>query len=240
MGRVIDSKDTDKTRARYNRIAPVYDLMEILPERHFVPWRKKLWSLIPGGRVLEVGVGTGKNFPYHPAEAEVTGIDLSERMLAQARRKANRLGRPRDLRQMDTQQLDFADDSLDAATATFVFCSVPDPVQGLRELARVVKPQGRIVLLEHVRIDRPGFVGKLMDLLDPVVVRLIGAHINRRTASAVRQAGLVVEREEDLAARGLVKLIVARPSLADEADGGSIKSAKHPQSKRFDRPSRSE
>lgn len=212
MGQLIDPKETSKTRARYNRIALLYDLMEILPERRFALWRQKLWSLIPAGRVLEVGVGTGKNFPYHPVGVEVTGIDLSERMLARARRKADRLGRPRDLRQMDAQQLDFPDDSFEAATATFVFCSVPDPVQGLRELARVVKPEGRVVLLEHVRIDQPGFIGTLMDLLDPFIVRLTGAHINRRTAETVRRAGLVVEREEELAQLGLVKLIVARPA----------------------------
>ncbi len=214
----MDIQETGKTRARYNRIAPLYDLMEIFAERRFVPWRRELWSLIPGGRVLEVGVGTGKNFPYHPPEAEVTGIDLSDRMLVQARQKAEELGRPIDLREMDAQQLDFPDDSFDTATATFVFCSVPDPAQGLRELGRVVKPNGQIVLLEHVRIDRPGLIGKLMDLLDPLVVRVMGAHINRRTAETVRRAGLEVEQVEDLASRGLVKLIVARPPSPNGAD----------------------
>ncbi len=71
--------------------------------------------------------------------------------------------------------------------------------------------RGRILLLEHVRIDRPGILGKLMDLLDPLVVRIVGAHINRRTAENVRRAGLEVERVEKLAPLGLVKLIVARP-----------------------------
>jgi ubiquinone/menaquinone biosynthesis C-methylase UbiE len=206
----MSTQETAKTRARYNRIAPIYDLMEVFAERRFVPWREKLWSLIPAGRVLEVGVGTGKNFPYHPAKAEVTGVDLSDRMLNRAHEKAQKLGQPIELREMDAQQLDFPENSFEAATATFVFCSVPDPVVGLSELARVVKPGGRIVLLEHVRIDRPGLIGKLMDLLDPLVVRVMGAHINRRTAETVRQAGLEVEQVEDLAARGLVKLIVTR------------------------------
>ncbi len=207
-----DLQQTTLTLARYNRIAPVYDLMEILPERRFAPWRKRLWAMIPAGQILEVGVGTGKNFSYHPAGATVTGIDLSDGMLTRARRQAKKLGRPLDLRQMDAQQLEFPDNTFDAAVATFVFCSVPDPERGLRELARVVKPDGRIVLLEHVRINQPALVGQLMDLLDPLTVRVSGAHINRRTAETVQRAGLAVEQVESLAVRDLVKLIVARPS----------------------------
>ena len=131
-----------------------------------------------------------KNFAYHPPGIKVTGIDLSERMLEQARRRAEELGKSIELKQMDAQHLDFPDNSFDAAVATFVFCSVPDAVRGLRELGRVVKPEGRIFLLEHVRINRPEAVGKVMDLLDPLVVRLMGPHINRRTEENVRQAGL--------------------------------------------------
>ncbi len=206
------TRETAKTAARYNRIASIYDLMEVFPERRFAPMRQKLWSQIPDGEVLEVGVGTGKNFPYHPAEIKVTGIDLSDGMLEQARRRAEKLDKSIELKQMDAQHLDFPDNSFDAAVATFVFCSVPDAVRGLRELSRVVKPEGRIFLLEHVRINRPEAVGKVMDLLDPLVVRLMGPHINRRTEENVRQAGLKVERVECLASLDLVKLIVALPA----------------------------
>jgi phosphatidylethanolamine/phosphatidyl-N-methylethanolamine N-methyltransferase len=218
----INTRETAKTRARYNRIAPVYDLMEISAERRFIPWRRKLWSLIPSGRVLEVGVGTGKNFSYHPARTEVTGIDLSDRMLVRARQKAEEIDHPVVLREMDAQRLDFSDDSFEAAVATFVFCSVPDPERGLRELARVVKPGGRITLLEHVRIERPPLVGKLMDWLDPLVVRAMGAHINRRTAEAVRESGLEIEAVEDLAPLGLIKLITARPPSSNGRDTQKI------------------
>jgi len=205
-----DPKQTALTRARYNRIATVYDLMEFFPERRFALWRQQLWSQVPAGNILEVGVGTGKNFPYHPPAARVTGIDLSERMLALAQKRAQAMEREMDLRQMDVQRLDFPDDTFDAAVATFVFCSVPDPIQGLRELARVVKPEGRIFLLDHVRIDRP-LIGPLMDALNPVAVRLTGANINRRTVENVRRSGLNIESVTPLGPMDVVRLIVSRP-----------------------------
>jgi phosphatidylethanolamine/phosphatidyl-N-methylethanolamine N-methyltransferase len=214
----IDERETNRAESRYDRIAPIYDLMEILPERQFSAWREKLWAQVPEGRVLEVGVGTGKNLPYHPPTVEVVGIDISKRMLERAHRRAEELDSPVELRQMDAQQLDFPDDSFDAAVGTFVFCSVPDALQGLRELGRVVKPGGKILLLEHVRIDDPEIAGKVMDVLDPLVARLMGPHINRRTVENVRRAGLEVERVEILAPPKLVKLIVARPGDGVAAD----------------------
>jgi ubiquinone/menaquinone biosynthesis C-methylase UbiE len=219
MTPAIDVRETARTRARYDRIAPFYDLMERLPEKRFARWRDRVWSQLPAGRILEVGIGTGKNLPYHPPGADVVGIDLSARMLAGARQRAAELGRSVDLREMDVQRLDFDPDTFQGAAATFVFCSVPDPVKGLQELGRVVEPGGFIVLLEHVRIERPAVVGRLMDLLDPVIVRVMGAHIARRTVYNVRRAGLEVQREEDLIRLGLVKLIVAKATHAAESAG---------------------
>ncbi|HHH40435.1 MAG TPA: class I SAM-dependent methyltransferase [Chloroflexi bacterium] len=197
------------TRARYNRIAPLYDFLETLAERRYRNWRQRVWSLVEGPKVLEVGVGTGKNMPYYPPGVQVTGVDLSEKMLLRARRRAERMGLSVTLLQMDAQVLDFPDDTFDSAVATFVFCSVPDPVQGLREMTRVVRPGGRIVLLEHVRAEHP-LLGRLMDLLDPLVARLMGPHINRETVENVRRAGLTLERVEDVGMGGIFKLIVAK------------------------------
>ena len=197
------------TRARYQRLAPMYDRMEAVPERRFHPWRQRLWSLVHGPRVLEVGVGTGKNMSFWPRAVELTAIDLTPGMLDKAQRRAAELKLRVDLRLGDVQALEFPDASFDAAVATFVFCSVPDPVLGLRELKRVVKPGGQIILLEHMRSPNK-VIGKIMDVLNPLVVRVMGANINRRTLENVQAAGWSIEQADDLGMGGIIKLIVAR------------------------------
>ena len=124
---------SDFTRRRYNRIAFLYDFMEAPMEcLRFASWRQRLTDRIAGPAALEVGVGTGKNFAYYPQDVSITAIDLSPRMLARARKRLNKFDLHINLREMDVQQLDFADHSFDTVFATFVFCSVPDPVMGLR------------------------------------------------------------------------------------------------------------
>jgi phosphatidylethanolamine/phosphatidyl-N-methylethanolamine N-methyltransferase len=202
-------RQTALTRARYDRLAPVYDLMQRLMDRGAIgAGRPYLWSHINGSRVLEVGVGTGKSMDYYPRDARISAIDLSERMLERATRRAAELGLDVDLRTMDVQHLDFPDGTFDAVVATCVFCSVPDPVAGLRELKRVVKPEGDIWLLEHVRIDRP-VIGALMDAMNPMMVRMMGANINRQTVENAHRASLQLVSVEKLGGE-LVKLIHAR------------------------------
>ena len=127
-----ESKATEATKRRYNRIAPVYDLMESLVERsRYSRWRELLWSKVEGIKILEVGVGTGKNFPYYPPNAEITAIDFSEKMMSRAREKAEKRKVKVNLQQMDVQNLKFNDNTFDTVVASFVFCSVPDPIRGL-------------------------------------------------------------------------------------------------------------
>ncbi len=185
--------------------------METLAEKRYHPWRKQIWSYVDGGSVLEVGVGTGKNLPYYPASAYITCIDLTPGMLEQAKKKAHTLGFDSrvDLQLGDAQALDFPDSSFDTALATFVFCSVPDPVLGLREMKRVVRPGGKVLLLEHMRSSNP-VLGMIMDWLNPIVVRMMGANINRYTVENVRKAGLEIESIEELSMGGIFKMIVAR------------------------------
>jgi ubiquinone/menaquinone biosynthesis C-methylase UbiE len=203
-----ETKPTRTARRRYDRIAPVYDLMEGLVERsRYTGWRHLLWSKVTGREILEVGVGTGKNFPYYPADVQVTAVDFSERMLARARQRADHLGVKVRLHQMDVQSLDFPDEAFDAVAGTFVFCSVPDPLLGLREVGRVCRPGGQVLLLEHV-LSASRLLSLLMNLANPLV-RLMGPNINRRTVENVAMSGLKVERVTDLAF-GIFKLIEAR------------------------------
>lgn len=205
----MKDKATEAARKRYNRIAFAYDFMEGFAERwRFSKWRRMLWSKVDGRNILEVGVGTGKNFPYYPADAEITAIDFSEKMLARAPDKARNRGVKVCLLQMDVQKLEFADNTFDTVVATFVFCSVPDPILGLKEVERVLKPGGKLLLLEHV-LAANRTLALLMNLVNPVVVRLMGPNINRQTIDNVARSGLVIDRVTHLAA-GIFNLIEAR------------------------------
>lgn len=192
------NQPSNRTRRRYDRLAFAYDVLEAPLERlRFAGWRKRLRNRIAGPAALEVGVGTGKNFPYYPSGVQVVGIDLSPHMLMRARRKASKLDLNVDLREMDVQSLDFPDHCFDTVFATFVFCSVPDPVAGLRELRRICKPSGRLLLIEHMRPENI-VLGLIFDVLNPMVVRMMGANINRRTMDNIRSAGWTVRIEENL------------------------------------------
>lgn len=192
MNRMDESRAGRSPVARvYDRVARFYDWYEAPMDRMGGEARRE--RVIGGarGRVLEIGVGTGRNLSLYPEAVEVTAIDISEEMLRRARRRADALGRDVELRRADAQALPFPDHSFDTVTATCVFCSVADPVRGLGEAKRVVKPDGEVRLLEHVRPENP-VMGKLFDLLSPITRRLFGPEINRRTEENVRAAGLYV------------------------------------------------
>ena len=218
----MDPSETARTQSRYDRHAALYDFteapMELLALGRL---RRRLWADVRGDALLEVGVGTGKNLSHYPKGARMVAVDLSPKMLRRAASRARRLGLDVDLVLADAQRLPFREDVFDAAAATCVFCSVPDPVAGLGEVRRVVRHGGRVHLLEHVRA-RNALVGRLMDFMNPVAVRLTGANINRDTVSNVAKAGIGLDSVESRGF-GLVKLIrgspgAGRPSRGEPAE----------------------
>ncbi len=215
----MDDKATRLTQSRYDRQAALFDLTEAPSELLvFGRMRKRLWRDVAPGRLLEIGVGTGKNMRHYPAGARVVAIDLSPRMVRKAEAKARRLGREVDLVIADAQHLPFRDGAFDGAAATFVFCSVPNPIAGFTEVQRVVRPGGRVDLLEHVRANLP-VVGRLMDLLNPLVVRMMGANINRDTVGNVRRSGIEADYVESRF--GIIKLIRGRHAAPATRFAGS-------------------
>jgi ubiquinone/menaquinone biosynthesis C-methylase UbiE len=198
------------TRKRYDRLAFWYDFLEAPMERiRFASWRPRILNRIRGDRILEVGVGTGNNLPYYPKGLRVDAIDISPRMLERAQKRASGLKISVMFQEMDAQELAFPDHVFDTIFATFVFCSVPDPINGLRELRRVCKPGGELLLMEHMRPGNP-VLGFIFDRLNPVVVRMMGANINRRTLDNIRRAGWQIQSEERLLS-DIVRLIEAEP-----------------------------
>jgi ubiquinone/menaquinone biosynthesis C-methylase UbiE len=195
---------------RYERIAPFYDLLDLPFE--YGRYRRIRPLLFAGlsGRLLDAGVGTGRNFPFYPPGAAVVGIDLSPAMLARAGRRRRGAAATIELRQMDVTRLDFPDRSFDAAVATFLFCTLPDALQvpALRELGRVVKPGGLIRLLEYTR-PSGGFRRALTKFWEPWAAWAYGASFDRRTEEHVPEAGLELKQSRFVSDE-LIKLITAR------------------------------
>ena len=205
--------ELDRIEAIYDDIAPTWDQRQGFVERTLMgqPMRKALAGRLRGD-VLEIGTGTGPTLRLLAGNHDVTsftGVDLSEGMLDQARAHASALPYPVTLRQMDAQHLDFPDATFDSVTTSLTLCTVPDPERALREMARVCRPEGTIVLLEHVQARNP-LVAGMLKLLSPLQERMLGCHLDRRTDRLVCDLGFRVEHESPRFF-GVFHLIVARP-----------------------------
>jgi ubiquinone/menaquinone biosynthesis C-methylase UbiE len=153
------------------------------------------------GRTLEIGAGNGYNIPHYPAA--VTELIISEPSPHMVRRLHDRLavsrptGTPRLVR-ADAESLPFADASFDTVTAGYVHCTIPHPELAIAEIARVLKPGGRYLFVEHVRAREGSLLGTVQDLVEPLHVYLAaGCHPNRLTEEVLRRSELSVEWVEN-------------------------------------------
>ena len=198
------------TIQRYQRIAPVYDLLDLPFE--YGRYRRIRRLLFQGlsGRLLDAGVGTGRNFPFYPPGSQVVGIDISAAMLARAEPRRKSAAAKVELRQMDVTCLEIPDRTFDAAVATFLFCVLPEELQvpALKELGRVVKPGGSVRLLEYVRPQRT-VRRVLARLWEPWIAWAYGASFDRRTEEHIPEAGLELT-EARFVVDDLVRLMSAR------------------------------
>jgi ubiquinone/menaquinone biosynthesis C-methylase UbiE len=205
--------EATRVEAIYDDLAPKWDARVGRSERLLIG--KRMRSAVADhlrGDVLEVGVGTGATLRQLVTNERITsftGIDLSTGMLNQARQVAAELPFPVELRQMDATRLEFPDASFDTVTVSLTLCTVPDPASTLQEMARVCRPDGRLVLLEHVLSPNP-VIGWLQRRVSPAQERMLGCHLDRTTDRLVRDLGFDVERDESRLI-GIFHLIVARP-----------------------------
>lgn len=208
----LSSTERDRQNARRRRAwdqqADRYDRMIGWWERRLLGQDNRPWAAHRArGDVLEVAVGTGLNLPHYGPELNLTGIDLSSAMLDVARQRAAELGRDVELREGDAHHLPFDVASFDTVVCTLSLCNIPDPDRAVGEMRRVLRPGGRLVLVDHVRsTSRP--IYWLQKAIEVASVRIDGDRLTRRPADIVERLGFdIVER--DRFRRGIVERLVA-------------------------------
>jgi ubiquinone/menaquinone biosynthesis C-methylase UbiE len=198
---MIDRDDLGRRNAKVKRSwakqAPRYDKSIGFFERRVFGSSHRAWAVSRvSGDVLEVAIGTGLNLDHYPANASVTGLDLSPEMLQLARARADELGRKVELQEGDAHALPFENASFDAVVCTYSLCNIPDPLRAISEMKRVLRPGGKLVLVDHTRSEvRPVYwVQKLLEFFSR---RLEGEHLTRRPAEHVQTDDdlEIVERE---------------------------------------------
>lgn len=191
----------DRTSGRYNRQIALFERILFGDGRQWVCSRAT-------GEVLEIAVGTGRNLAHYRDGVPVTGIELSPEMLELARREAAASGRQVDLRVGDAQALEFPDESFDTVTCTLALCTIPDDRAAVREIWRVLRPGGRLILMEHVRSPVRG-IRAVQRLLEPLFLRLEHDHLTRDPLDYLEHEGFEIETVDRLK-WGIVERAVAR------------------------------
>ena len=204
----------DATQIKWDRASRSFGLLSFAEDRRLGPHKRRLFEKARG-ETLMVAAGTGNDFKFFPPAQHIVAIDISAAMLARAAAKARLYQGKLELLQMDVCALSYPDATFDTIVTVCTFCSVPNPIAGLRELRRVLRPGGQLLMFEHVR-SRIGPLAIMCDLMTPLARRL-GPDLNRDTVRNVERAGFRITREENVYL-DIVKIIEA--SRARGADGG--------------------
>ncbi|MDW5325249.1 class I SAM-dependent methyltransferase [Plantactinospora sp. KLBMP9567] len=202
---------TAKVRRVWEKAASTYDKQIAFFEKIQFGGGREWLGARARGRILEVAIGTGLNLPHYPADATVTGIELSPAMLAIARQRAADLGRAVNLREGDAQQLPFDNELFDTAICALSLCTIPDPAAALGEMKRVLVPGGRLLLLDHVGSTWAPFYAAQW-LLERLTIRAAGEHFTRRQLPLVKAAGFDIIETERLKAGSVERIHAIKPS----------------------------
>jgi ubiquinone/menaquinone biosynthesis C-methylase UbiE len=207
-----------KTRAKWDRTARIFDCMTgIGPDRRWGPAKRALFSQMEG-RILFLALGTGLDIEFFPPRQSITAIDISPRMLARAAPRIAAYDGELDARAMDVHALEFPDGVFDQIYTSCTFCSVPRPVEGLKQLYRVLKPGGALCMFEHT--GSRFFPFNLMLNFMTGLTRAIGPDMNRPTTDNVARAGFEIRRVQHLYL-DVVKTIDAVRPMASATTPGS-------------------
>jgi ubiquinone/menaquinone biosynthesis C-methylase UbiE len=207
---------TQRLRRYWDKHARNYDKQIAFWERRLFADGRQWVCAQATGEVLEVAIGTGRNLPYYPEGIRLTGIEFSPAMLELARRQADQLGLKVDLRLGDAQALELPDGSFDTVVCTLSLCAIPDERRAVAELRRVLRPGGRLLLLDHVA-GSPRLVRAIQWLLERVTIPLGEEHLLRRPLLVVQAEGFQIQQRER-SKLGIVERLAARkpaePSLS--------------------------
>ena len=187
---MVDASLKEYTRRKWDKAAANFDFMVSKgPERRWSPWKKELFSQMEGD-ILFLALGTGLDIPAFPPGKKITAIDISSKMIDQARTRIEAYDGTIDAQVMDVHDLEFEDASFDQIYTSCTFCSVPEPIEGLKSLRRVIKPDGVLYMFEHTGSRYFPF-SLMMDLMTPLS-RKVGPEMNRKTEDNVNAAGFKV------------------------------------------------
>jgi ubiquinone/menaquinone biosynthesis C-methylase UbiE len=183
---------TEVAVEKWNKAAKCLESGKRGEEARYGRFKREIFGKAKGETLL-VAAGTGVDFKYFLANIELTAIDFSPVMLRHAEERTDECAAPLTLVEADVTDLDFPDRHFDTVVTSCTFCSVPDPIKGLKEVHRVLKDDGALLMFEHVRPSN-FYLGFMMDVMNPLV-RRVGPDINRRTADNVRAAGFRLTRD---------------------------------------------